>query len=294
MRLIQILRDDLTDESLRFAILVGLATVPFTLFLSWEPVANDVVIVGSSISGTPLLIAGLVVGYRYSARATSSRRAGIWTGLAGSIAFVLLSTYNTVTTVGSASPAVTALAAVGFPFGIALGVGLTVLVTALCAQFANWVRTRLDRDHRTRDATEAADQASADSRWWRRAIVVYALVAPVVIGYALLVDPADGAGFLLAAISMIALVPLSIVALVALFVDATAPRGAKADRIPNVWTYAGTPLGVYAVVYATAALRGSENPAGDGVYGFMAALWIASVAYLVFGSRSVRAPSSTR
>ncbi|MFC4988696.1 hypothetical protein [Saliphagus infecundisoli] len=53
---VRFLREGLADDSLRTAILVGLATIPFTLVLSWEPAAGDTVVVGGSVSGTPMLL----------------------------------------------------------------------------------------------------------------------------------------------------------------------------------------------------------------------------------------------
>lgn len=92
MSSLQSLREDLTDESLRFAILLGLVSIPFTLLLSSgsASMSSGDIDISSSVAGEPLLLAGLLVGYRYSNRPTESRRAGLWTGLVGSIAAVLV------------------------------------------------------------------------------------------------------------------------------------------------------------------------------------------------------------
>lgn len=63
------LHHGVTDESLRVAILVGLLSVPITVALSWEPVADDATTIGGSISGEALLLAGLFVSYYYHDRA---------------------------------------------------------------------------------------------------------------------------------------------------------------------------------------------------------------------------------
>lgn len=86
----QTLRDDLTDESLRVAILLGLATIPVTLFLSWESIGSE-----ANASASALFVAGLYAGYYYSDREPTRRRAGIWTGLAGSIGVVILTVADT-------------------------------------------------------------------------------------------------------------------------------------------------------------------------------------------------------
>lgn len=281
---LQELRDGLTDDSLRFAILAGLASLPVTLALSWEPIPDGVVVLGGSIQGVPLLLAGLLVGYWYSDRDTEPRRAGIWTGLAGSIATVLVYVANTATTVASASPWVAVLAVVTTPIVLALGVGLSVVVATVGALIGDAATKRVDPDRRVLNAEDRDGRDGSTSRWWR-VVAVYALAAPVVLGYSLVgYDrwfPDHGVGFALAALGSIALVIGSIVTLVALFVDATAPRDAETGWFPNVWVYVGTPLGAFALVSLEAVRRGSANPAGDGTYGFLVALWVVSVVYLV-------------
>lgn len=80
------LLSDVTDESFRPAVLVGLASIPFTVALSWELVVDEVYIAGGTVSGVPLLLAGLVVGYRYGThepgRDVGVRRAGFVAGIA--------------------------------------------------------------------------------------------------------------------------------------------------------------------------------------------------------------------
>ncbi|WP_255191162.1 DUF5518 domain-containing protein [Natronobeatus ordinarius] len=282
---LQTLRDGLADDSLRFAILVGLASVPFTVVLSWDPVADDAVVFGGSVEGLPLLLAGLLVGYRYSDRATETRRAGIWTGLAASIAPVLVYVATTVASLGSLSSRMAVLAVALTPIALAFGVGVTVLVTTVCALIADVVTTRLDRDRRTVDASGDDGWDGTGSNWWKH-VALYAIAAPVVLGYTLVVFevwsvPAHAGWLLLTALAAIGLVLYSIVAVVALFMDATAPREADAGWLPRVWVYVGVPLAAYALVYLEAVNRGSVNPAGDGVYGYLVALWAISIVYLV-------------
>lgn len=274
------LREGLTDESLRVAILVGLATVPFTVALSWVSVSSDGVVAGGSISAGPILLAGLLVGYYYSGREPESRRAGIWTGVAGSIAVVLVFAANTIRTIGSAPRGWAVAAVIATPFAVAFAVGLVVALTALAAQFADWVRRRLGQRRGSDTATAGSETATGTDPKWRYAIAAYVLLAPAVLYSALWVVPNAGAGVALSILGLLVLIPLSVVVLVGLFVDATAPRTRDSEWLPNVWAYVGVPIATYALVYTAAALRGSINPAGDAAYGFMGALWLASLVYL--------------
>ncbi|WP_126662200.1 DUF5518 domain-containing protein [Haloterrigena salifodinae] len=278
IRALHALRDGVSDNSLRVAILVGLATVPFTVALSWDPIADDIV-AGGSVSGAPLLLAGLFVGYYYSDRETESRRAGIWTGLVASIAAVLVFGANTVATIVSEPSQWAVVAVIGTPFVLALGVGLIVLFSMFTAQFADWVTTRLRRAHRAPDASDDGGLTVPNPRW-RTILAAYVLATPPVLGSVFLEIPASGAGFVLSVLGLLVLVPLSVVALGALFADATAPRSSKTDWAPNALAYVGAPIGTYALVYAVAALRGSGHPDGYAIYAFIGVLWITAVVYL--------------
>lgn len=270
------LYDNVTDDSLRLAILLGLATIPFTLALSWEPVSvSGDGGVNVSVSGEPLLLAGLLVGYRYSQRATESRRAGLWTGLVGSIATVLVFVASAATAVASASSGMTVVAVVLIPIAVVLGVGFNALITMVSAVVADRVTERL----RNRDGSETTDTASehaAPSRWWR-AIPIYALVAPVALLIVLWVGPDSDVGSTASMLGVLVLVVLAPVAFVALFIDVTEPR---TGWVPSVGLYVGAPLSAAALVYLGADVQGRTYPAGDAWYGFFVALWITAAVYL--------------
>ncbi|WP_293032948.1 hypothetical protein [Natronococcus sp.] len=282
-------RDGITDESLRFAVLVGLATVPLTVALSWEPVADGSTIAGVSLSGTPLLMAALVVGYVYSRRetATSVRRAGVWTGLAGSLATVVLAVANTVATLGTSSTTVATLAVVATPFALAFGVGLTVLVTAVAATVAGWATKRASREYRIRESTDV-ERSGLEAWWWLPVVAYVVLAPPVFVGFTL--EP-DGALLLVFVLSMIGLALLSLPAFLALFVDATAPRDAS-TWLPNVWRYVGVPLATYGLVYAGAAVRSYPGPSGPATFAFLVALWVTVLYYLANRYRYFDPPSA--
>ncbi|WP_440763238.1 hypothetical protein [Natronorubrum sp. DTA7] len=284
---VQDFRDGLADESLRTAILAGLAAVPFVVFFSWEAVIDDVVVLGGSISFWVLALAAVYVGYRYSDHETSTRRAGFWTGLAGSLGTVLVYVANTITTIQSLSPRWAVITIVATPFVAALGVGITALLTMLIAQFVGWVTTRLARDRR-RSTRSGADEHVTASRWWLP-VAAYAVLAPVVFGSLFWqIWAASGDVWLVVSlVGTIGLFGLSTVALVSLFVDATAPRDEGADWVPNALLYAGVPLGAYALAHLMASLWMLENPPGYGMYAFLGALWLTSVVYLTHRHRYV-------
>ncbi|GAB7019446.1 hypothetical protein [Halostagnicola bangensis] len=283
---IQPVRDGLTDESLRFAILAGLATIPITLLLSWEVVTDDVAFLGGTISGAPLLLAALVVGYRYSDRETTARRAGVWTGLGASAGTILIYLANTATTMWDASAELAAIAALLTPPTIILGVGLTVLVTTATAMFSGWVGTRLDRNRRVVDSHETVDRTVRNSRWWIP-VAAYALAAPITLVGAFALESRSELHGLLAALLTICLAFVSVIAFVSLFIDATAPRAAETDWIPNLWLYVGLPIGGYALVYLVAAVQQVPGPSAPGMFGFLTTLWAATVMYVVARHRHV-------
>ncbi|MFD1589325.1 DUF5518 domain-containing protein [Halorientalis brevis] len=143
---LQELRADITDESYRVAILVGIASIPFTVFLSRGLVFDEGQIAGGRITGSPLLVAGVVVGYLYSERPSGSRRAGVLTGITGSIAVVLLYLLNLFATISSVSQWVAVVALLATPLALVLGVLLCAFVGLLGAVIGDWARTTaLDR-----------------------------------------------------------------------------------------------------------------------------------------------------
>ena len=285
---VQDFRDGLADESLRAAIHAGLAAVPFVVFFSWGAVIDDVVVLGGSISFWALALAAVYVGYRYSDHETSSRRAGFWTGLAGSLGTVLVHVANTITTIQSLSPRWAVITIVATLFVAAVGVGITALLTMLIAQFVGWLTTRLDRDRRVRDGSTVVDEHLSESRWWLP-VAAYAILAPVVFGslfWELWATSGD-VWLLVSLVGFVVLFGLSIVALVGLFVDATAPRDEDVAWFPNALLYAGIPLGAYALAHLVASLWTLENPPGYGMYAFLAALWLTSAVYLIHRHRYV-------
>jgi len=136
------LRADLTSESYRPAVLAGLASVPFTVALSWELVVDGMYVAGGTVSGLPLVLAGLFVGYLCGGRDIEAGRAGFVAGIAGSGAVAVLYVLNLLTTVAAEPTGVVVFAAVATPFLLVLGALLCGVVTMVAAILSGWATTR--------------------------------------------------------------------------------------------------------------------------------------------------------
>lgn len=273
--------DDGSTPSVGLAVLVGLAAVPFTYYLSSGAVAPDGGIsVGGSISGTPLLLAGVIVGYLYGHRPASVRRAGIWAGVAGSLATVAVSLASGWTAIRSASAALSVVAVLATLFTLTVGVGLSVLVTSAAAMATDWVRGRIEG--RNSGGDESVDGSVVDTS--RRLVVAYVVAVPVAAVALYWSVTAGGSATAIAAVALLCTILLSVATLVALFTDLTALRHAATVWDPT-WLYVGVPLSAGGLVYLVASATGSVNPAGDAVYGFVVALWAVAVAYLANSRR---------
>lgn len=290
--------EKLTDDELWTATLLGLVSIPFTSALSWESLAlvraatsNDVVALGGSISGIPLVVAGLVAGYRYSERPTESRRAGVRTGLVGSIPLLALVVFNSAVSIRAESGGIAvAVVALTLVLGAVSG-GLCVLIGWITARIGDWLATTVTQEREALESRGGIDRDSRDARWWRY-VVVYALAAPIVSLFVVLETMHDSG--VIIAVSVLGIVGLTLFALVALgalFIDATALRGVETAWRPNVWLYVGGPLAVYALTYLAATTQQLVNSSGYGTFGFLVGLWIASTVYLASRHRNVGTPS---
>ncbi|WP_408956963.1 DUF5518 domain-containing protein [Natrinema sp. 74] len=289
---------ELTDERFRAALLLGVASIPFTVVLSWESAPT-------SVSGTAVFVAGLLTGlhyadrsaengdvgplegYRYGKRPAASHRAGIVTGIAGSVPAVLWAVAHMLPLARSLSTWWAVIAVLLIPIAVSIGVGLFALIGAFGAYVGDWVVDRVDR---ARTALRAGEEPDGDAAGWWRYVAAYCLFAPAVLLSVFGVRPDGDAGFALSVLALFVLVPFSVVAAVALFEDAVALRKVRRDWVPNHWAYVGVPLAAYALVYLGATVLQSANPSGDGVYGFIVALWLSSVVYLNGRHRHVGTP----
>ncbi|WP_115864360.1 DUF5518 domain-containing protein [Halorussus litoreus] len=146
------------DESLRTATLLGLASIPFTIVLSWEVFFRSWGIgpaegayLGGTISGGPILAAGLVAGYRYSQRPTSSRSAGIRVGIVGSVPILFSHFSNSAALVLNGSLEIAVLATLLTPLVIIVGAGICGLVGMVAAILGDRLADKVGRD-RAHDA----------------------------------------------------------------------------------------------------------------------------------------------
>lgn len=132
--------DGLNDKSMRTATLAGVVSIPLTIVLSWRSVPDDVTIItGGTVAAGPLFFAGLVIGYVYGNRSTESRRAGVQTGLVGSIGTVVFYLLNASSTVLTESLTISAVAIVLTPIALIIGVGLSILVSVIGAIIGEWL-----------------------------------------------------------------------------------------------------------------------------------------------------------
>ncbi|SER24590.1 DUF5518 domain-containing protein [Natrinema salaciae] len=291
---------DLTDERFRTAVLVGLVSIPFTVVLSWESAPTTVS--GTAAFGAGLLVGfhyadrsapngdvGLLEGIRYGKRPAASRRAGIVAGVVGSVPAVLWATISVLELVRYLSGWQAAIAAALLPVTIPFAVGLFALSGAIGAVVGDWLAVRGDRA-RDRARSRARQNPDGDASGWWRWIAAYVLFAPAAVLSVFVFGPDNGAGFAISVLALLALVPFSVVAIVALFEDAVTLHEVGRDWVPNYWAYVGAPLGVYVLVSQGATFLESANPSGDGVYGFVVALWLSSVVYLTGRRRRVGTP----
>lgn len=275
MRVPAVVPAGLLADPRRFAMLVGLASVPFTVLLAEGAITPDAASIGATVPAAPLVASGMVVGYRFGDDARDRRRAGVWTGLVGSIgtAIVFLAGIDTVLPIDSTRAT---LVATGISLAlVAVGVVLTVGLTLVGSVLGGMVRERLEFRRGRKTAT-----GRGGSDWWR-VLPVYVLLTPAVLGYVLLIRPIDGAGFLIAWVGLLVLVILSLVTLLAVAIDASAFRAVDGGWDPNVWAYVGLPVGTYLLVSLVRDYQGSTNPPGDAAYGFFVALWTATIVYLL-------------
>ena len=78
---------DVTDERFRAAVVLGVASIPFTAGVNW-------VLTPDPVEGTPLLIACVLSGYLHDSRSVDSARAGALTGFVGSPPVVVWQTWR--------------------------------------------------------------------------------------------------------------------------------------------------------------------------------------------------------
>lgn len=289
---------DLTADRFRTAVFAGTASIPLTIALSWESAP-------SSVSGTAVFVAGLLVGFRYSDRSaenyrvgplagyrydkrpSESCRAGVLTGLIGSVPAAIWQPGPLRSSLWFELNESAVVGAVSLLIAAIIVVVAFVLLGVVGATVGEWLAERVDRT-RERAPSQAGSDQDGSGRW--RYVAAYVLFAPIGSLPLLEVWPANGIATAVAVVLLLVLVPFSVVTFVALSGDVIVRREVERDWVPNYWVYVGAPLGGYALVYFAATLHRSGNPSGDGVFGFLVALWLSAVVYLTNRHRYVGAP----
>ncbi|ELY54834.1 DUF5518 domain-containing protein [Natronolimnohabitans innermongolicus] len=130
------------DREWTYPVLVGLASVPGTLFVQWSSIDSAVIV--------PVFVAGLIVGSLGSGRPVSSRRVGWRTGLIGGIA-LLWGGARFVATIPdySSTAAISVLAAGLTVVAVALYIAVFGVIGAVGAIVGDWATERFD-DSRSR------------------------------------------------------------------------------------------------------------------------------------------------
>lgn len=116
---------------------------------------------------------------------------------------------------------------------------------------------------------------------WPALIITYIALAPIIIG-SVFIGPRDGAGFFVTVFGLLALIMvLAPLAGVAMYLHGGRTRP-DANWQPPVVAYIGAPIVVAVAGYVlSGTFTDSINPAGDAIYVFLAAFWVASIVYAV-------------
>jgi hypothetical protein len=92
MAVLRDLHQDVTDERFRTAVVLGIASIPFTVGVNW-------ILAPDTTEATPILIACVLSGYLYESRSVSTARAGMLTGFVGGIPIVVRNSWTAFTDV---------------------------------------------------------------------------------------------------------------------------------------------------------------------------------------------------
>ena len=116
---------------------------------------------------------------------------------------------------------------------------------------------------------------------WPFVIAAYVVSLPLIMT-GVLAGPDGGAGFLLSTAGLLGVVLiLTPVTVAVLYLHGHRDRPQDADWQPSVVAYIGLPVGFGVVGYGGSRLfTDSVSPSGDGMYVFLAVLWISAAVYL--------------
>ncbi|ELZ06222.1 hypothetical protein C482_00330 [Natrialba chahannaoensis JCM 10990] len=279
----------LTDEQLRVATLVGLLAIPFIVALSLETVNDPTRAAGGSISGTPILLAGFIVGYYYSDRPTPTREASVRTGLMSSIGVLVIHLGTAYTTMLTEPVEIVIVASILTPILGLLGVGITVVLTVVAAVLGEWFANRgapgpnpeqIDADATAPMTTTKSGHITQRSRSWLF-VAAYGVIVPPALVYTLVVNPEAGPGVAVVGLSMFAMVFGSVGTMLALAKDIGTLGPSRTANWADWRLHVLGAGGPTAVVYAAAYYQGVSYPPGYAIFTFIGAVWLVAVTYLI-------------
>ncbi|MDS0277311.1 DUF5518 domain-containing protein [Halomicroarcula sp. S1AR25-4] len=137
MELTQLPKISETDQSLRIATILGICSVPVT-------VAVSLFSSGNVISFTPVLFAGVIVGYHYNRTPISIGRAGLRTGLLGGLP-TIWHVFEILEDGWSASFEYGVLTVLFVPVAIVFGLSVAVLASVVGAAIGDRVARGIDQ-----------------------------------------------------------------------------------------------------------------------------------------------------
>lgn len=145
MRALRNLLTDATDKRFRTAVLLGIASIPFTVGANW-------LLMSDTVEGTPLFVACVISGYLYGSRVESPVHAGTLTGLVGGApVFVLESSATlvefwgnpTVTDIIGASIGMAAVSVLAALLTAGIWVVILLVIGALGGLIGGWINGRI-------------------------------------------------------------------------------------------------------------------------------------------------------
>lgn len=122
-----------SDRYLQADVLLGLASIPFTLLLTTDP---------STVQIAPVFVAASVAGLYYGPRSRPAGRAGVRTGLVGGLPVALPTVDLFVSELSGGSDHV-AIAVVGGVAWICLALLVVTFAASLCARVGGWLSRAL-------------------------------------------------------------------------------------------------------------------------------------------------------
>lgn len=142
---LEALRRDVLDERFRLALVLGLASIPFTVGVNW-------LLSPDPVSATPVGIACVIAGYAARSRSVAGTRAGAVTGLVGGVPIVVWQSWialsdwwNHPTVVDAVGDAWAMAAATGAAVVTAVVLAaILALVGAVGGFVGDWVNRRFD------------------------------------------------------------------------------------------------------------------------------------------------------